>query len=271
MLLRRYVYYFSSIFTLLTGFRDPFKITRIFLGAKVPEGTIVQLRGSGLKFKVRGKMDIWSLKETLLDSFYERYGFTPQDGWIIVDIGGGIGDYTIFAAHDRDKAHVIAFEPFPESYRLLQTNLTLNQIHNVLLSSQAVGSQTGIMQFGAEPADPLSRQTSVVSGVATGESLVVQSVSLEAVVDQLAGGHLDLIKLDCEGAEFDILMNSPAVVLEKIDRIVLEYHDGVTANTHGDLVKYLTKQGFQVESWDNFAHANIGYLRAWHEVRSKAL
>ncbi|HWR65553.1 MAG TPA: FkbM family methyltransferase [Bellilinea sp.] len=263
MLLHRYAYYLSSIFTLLTGFRDPFKITRIFLGAKVTEGTTVQLRGSGLKFKVRGKMDVWSLKETLLDRFYERFGFAVQDGWTIVDIGGGIGDYTIFAAHNRDQARVMVFEPFPESYRLLQDNLTLNQIHNVQLSAQAVGSQTGMVQFGGGPADPLSRQTSVMSGVAIREDLAVQSVSLGAVLEQLASGHIDLIKLDCEGAEFDILMNSPATVLEKIDRIVLEYHDGVTSNTHLDLVKYLTEQGFQVENRENFAHANIGYLRAW--------
>jgi FkbM family methyltransferase len=268
MLLRRYAYHLSSIFTLLTGFRNPFKITGIFLGAKVTEGTIVQLRGSGLKFKVRGKMDVWSLKETLLDRFYERFGFAVQDGWTIVDIGGGIGDYTIFAAHGREQARVIAFEPFPDSYRLLQDNLALNQIHTVQLSTQAVGSQTGIMQFVAGPADPLSRQTSVLSGVATGEGLPVQSVSLGAVLEQLAGGSIDLIKLDCEGAEYDILMNSPAAVLEKIDRIVLEYHDDVTPYKHGDLVKYLTEQGFQVESWENFAHANIGYLRAWHAVRS---
>jgi hypothetical protein len=76
------------------------------------------------------------------------------------------------------------------------------------------------MQFGAGPADPLSRQTSVLSGVATGEGLPVQSVSLGAVLEQLVGGSIDLIKLDCEGAEYDILMNSPAAVLEKIDRIV---------------------------------------------------
>lgn len=271
MLFRRYTYYLSSIFTLLTGFRDPFKIISIFLGAKVAEGTVVQLRSSGLMFKVRGKMDVWSLKETLLDRFYERYGFAVQNGWNIVDIGGGIGDYSIFAAHGRDQARVMVFEPFSESYRLLQDNLVLNQIHNVHMSSMAVGSHTGTLQFVAGSVDPLSRQTFVSSSVATGEDLAVQSVSLEAVLEQIAGGRIDLIKLDCEGAEYDILMKSPATVLDKIDRIVMEYHDDVTPFTHVDMVKYLTVQGFQVESRENFAHANIGYLRAWHAVRSAAL
>jgi len=268
MLLRRYAYYLSSIFTLLTGFRNPFKITSIFLGAPVDNDAVVQLRGSGLKFKVRGKMDVWSLKETLLDRFYERFGFALQDGWTIVDIGGGIGDYTILAAHSREKAKVLTFEPFPESYSILQANLALNRILNVQLSAQAVGSRAGTLQFAAAPADPLSRQTSSLSGAPIENSLTVPAVSLEAVLQMADEGHIDLIKLDCEGAEYDILLNSPASVLKKIDRIVMEYHDDVTSYTHIDLVKYLTEQGFQVECRENFAHANIGYLRAWQTVRS---
>ena len=186
-------------------------------------------------------MDIWSLKETLLDRFYERFGFAIQDGWTIVDIGGGIGDYSIFAAHERDQARVLAFEPFPESYRLLQDNLNLNQIHNVQLSSQAVASHEGTLQFASGMIDPLSRQTSTVSEDTAGASLFVEAVSLESVLKRPDFDHIDLIKLDCEGAEYDILLNAPASVLEKIERIVMEYHDGVTPFNHLDLVKYLTR------------------------------
>jgi len=262
MLLRRYAYYISSIFTLLTGFRNPIKIIGIFLGANVDKDTIVQLRGSELKFKVRGKMDVWSLKETLLDRFYERLGFAVQDGWTIVDIGGGIGDYTIFAAHGHNLARVTAFEPFPESYRLLQENLVLNQIRNVQLSAQAIGSREGRLQFAAGQVDPLSRQTTLASAESAGESLSVDAIRLESVLALPNIGRIDLLKLDCEGAEYDILLNSPAAVLEKIDRIVMEYHDGVTPFNHLDLANYLTEHGYQVESWENYAHAYIGYLRA---------
>jgi hypothetical protein len=58
-------------------------------------------------------MDV-ELKETLLDRFYERSGLPYRIGWTIVDIGVGIDDYTIFAAHGREQARVMAFEPFPD-------------------------------------------------------------------------------------------------------------------------------------------------------------
>ena len=262
MLLRRYTYYGSSIVTLLAGMRRPLQVTGIFLRAKVPPDTRIELRQTGLKFKVRGKMDVWSLKETLLDRFYERFGFAVQDGWTVVDIGGGIGDYTIFAAYGRPNARVLAFEPFPESFRLLQENLDLNQIDNVEIFSQAVSSHEGTLQFGSPSSDPLSMQTARGLQSPRGDALQVPAVSLGSILNSPAVKRIDLLKLDCEGAEYDILLNSTPAVLEKIDRIVMEYHDGITPFSHDDLVKYLTEHDYKVEWWKNFAHAHIGYLRA---------
>ena len=262
MLLRRYAYYVSSIVTLLAGMRKPLQVTGIFLRAKVPPDTRIELRQTGLKFKVRGKMDVWSLKETLLDRFYERFGFAVQDGWTVVDIGGGIGDYTIFAAYGRPNAQVLAFEPFPESFQLLRENLDLNQIDNVEIFSQAVSSQEGTLQFGSPSSDPLSMQTAHGLLAPAGHALQVPAVSLASIINGPAGGRIDLLKLDCEGAEYDILLNSTPAVLEKIDRIVMEYHNGLTPFSHDDLVKHLTENGYQVEWWKNFAHDHIGYLRA---------
>ena len=262
MLLRRYAYYLSSLVTLLTGMRRPLQVAGIFLRAKVPSDSQIELRQTGLKFKVRGKMDIWSLKETLLDRFYERFGFVVQDGWTVVDIGGGIGDYTIFAAYNHPNARVLAYEPFPESYRLLRENLNLNQIDNVETFSQAVSSQESTLQFGSLSSDPLSMQTAHDMPAPAGDVLHVPAVSLASILNGLAGGRIDLLKLDCEGAEYDILLNSAPSALEKIDRIVMEYHDGITPFDHDDLVKHLTNCGYKVEWWKNFAHNYIGYLRA---------
>lgn len=262
MLLRRYTYYGSSIVTLLAGMRKPLQVAGIFLKTKIPSDTQIELRQTGLKFKVRGKMDVWSLKETLLDRFYERFGFVVQDGWKVVDIGGGIGDYTIFAAYNHPNARVLAYEPFPESFRLLRDNLNLNHIDGVEIFSQAVSGQKSTLQFGASSSDPLSMQTAHGMPAPAGDALQVTAVSLASIVNGPAGGRIDLLKLDCEGAEYDILLNSAPSALEKIDRIVMEYHDGITPFDHDDLVKHLTNCGYKVEWWKNFAHNRIGYLRA---------
>ena len=49
-----------------------------------------------------------------------------QDGWTIIDIGAGLGDFTAYAAQRSPRGRVLAYEPFPESFALLQQNLKLN-------------------------------------------------------------------------------------------------------------------------------------------------
>lgn len=262
MLFRRLAYYLSSIFTLLLGLDNPLQTIKIFTAHSTPAGTVIQIRENGLKFRVRGKMDVWSVKETLLDRFYEKFGFTVQDGWKIVDIGGGIGDYTLFAAVGHSNARVLTFEPFPESYNLLRENVALNLVSNVELFSQAVASQDGSLDIISAPADPLSNQTTPYSEVGEQSPLTVSAVSLASILHEPDFPRIDLLKLDCEGAEYDILMNSRVAVLGKIDRIVMEYHDGITSFSHNDLVRYLKSNGYTVEHWPNPAHHHIGYLRA---------
>src|SRR5687768_15872368 len=120
--LRKYFYYLLSILEILFGFDNPLLLARIFLNL-IPSGIqTVHLRRSGLKFRVRGAMDIWSIKETFLDRFYEKYGFTIQPNWKIIDIGAGLGDYTLYAAVAQTTSQVFSFEPYPESFGLMQEN-----------------------------------------------------------------------------------------------------------------------------------------------------
>lgn len=270
MLFRRLAYYFSSIFTLLLGLKNPLQTIQIFLSSSLPEGTKIEIRKTGLKFIVRGKMDVWSVKETLLNRFYEKFGFVIQDGWNIVDIGGGIGDFTLFAAAGHPHARILSFEPFPESYQLLRENVALNHAENVEIFSQAIASQEGSLDFLTTPGDPLSNQTTAASAVSNSHPLTVSAVSLASVLHGPDLTHIDLLKLDCEGAEYDILMNSPAAVLEKIDRIVMEYHDNIKPFSHQDLVKFLSDKHYRVELWPNPAHDHIGYLRAQRQTEFQA-
>lgn len=57
---------------------------------------------------------------------------------------------------------------------------------------------------------------------------------------------IDLLKLDCEGGEFDILFNLTDSNIDKIDNIVMEYHDKATKYTHLDIIRFLEKNKFKV-------------------------
>lgn len=282
--MNKYTYYLSSIYNLLTGIRNWPLVVRLFLRIAPPGPYAIELRKSGLRLKARGIMDIWSIKETFLDRFYERFGAAVVDGWTVVDIGGGIGDYTLFAALSDPHGKVYCFEPYPGSFALLQENLAANRhaftgaISNVQAFPEAIWSQAGGLTIDSTVGEPgqfisrgavtggaVSGGTSAAGGASTagGTSAQVPSISLAQAFERLGIAHCDLMKIDCEGAEYPILFNAPQEVLDRVQRIVMEYHDRVTRYTHRDLQEFLSSRGFAVRAVQNYVHPDLGYLYAW--------
>ena len=207
-------------------------------------------------------MDVWSIKETFLDRFYEKYGFVMEPGWNVIDIGAGIGDYTLHTATAQPDGKVFAFEPYPESFTLMKENLRRNGVSNVQAFDQAIGADTGDLILDLTSGEPLHFQSQVEQAANIKNSLSVKSLSLIDALAKLDLDTCDLLKLDCEGAEYSILFNSSPPALERIQRIVMEYHDNLVPHHHGELVRFLQERGFQVETFPNPVHSNLGYLRA---------
>jgi FkbM family methyltransferase len=257
-------YYISSIYNLLTGIKNWPLVVRIFLKIAPPGPYLIELRKSGLRLKARGVMDVWSIKETFLDRFYERFGAAVEDGWTVVDIGGGIGDYTLFAALANPHGKVYAFEPFPQSFAFLQENVTANRATNIQAFQEAIWSQAGAVKIDSttgEPGQFISRTTDVIVEQAT----QVPSISLAQAFERQGIAQCDLMKIDCEGAEYPILFNTPDEVLQRVRRIVMEYHDSVTKYTHRDMQSYLESKGYAVRVVHSYVHADLGYLYAWRK------
>ena len=70
------------------------------------------------------------------------------------------------------------------------------------------------------------------------------------------------MKIDCEGAEYEILCGCGSKTLSKIERITMEYHDGFKGRSHQELVDLLTANDFKVCCDSNIVHDDIGYLYA---------
>jgi FkbM family methyltransferase len=273
-LLQKYSYYLTSIIKLLLYIRPLSAVLGVFLRTPRFGYQEISLPGQAVSFKVRGKMDIWSIKETFLDRFYERFGVPLGAGWTILDVGGGIGDFTIFAARAHASNTVYAFEPTPQSFALLQENLKRNHVKNAYAHPQAIWSSESTLWMDTNAGEP-GQYTSLAgsAGSAMAGAVVVRSISLEQALQKIGAGHCDLLKMDCEGAEYAILFNTPAEILNRIQRIVMEYHDNAgqhaglsengKPNTHQDLARFLQSQGFTVKVTPNFVHDYLGYLYAF--------
>ena len=254
-------YYFKSIFELLFGFKNPLQVVSVFLKPAAPGRLTVRLKDPDLQLQVRGKMDIWSVKETFIDRFYTKYGCELGKNWTIVDIGAAIGEFSLYAAAKDPGARIIAYEPFPESVELFKENLAMNGIQNVTLIPRAVWKTAATLDLDISRLEPL-QITSGVTDKSSGSSVRVEAVSLADVLRSNKLTSVDLVKLDCEGAEFDILLGSRPEIVKAFKRIVMEYHDGADGRHHAQLESHLQSLGYRVTSRVNVVHPQIGYLYA---------
>jgi FkbM family methyltransferase len=261
--LRALLYYAYSLVEMVIHFKNWPKVLSLLIHQPGWGLMTLRIRRPKMDVFVRGAMDIWSVKETILDQFYTRYGTPVQADWTVVDVGAGIGDYCLHATNGVDGVKVVAFEPYPGSYDLLQRNLALNGIEQVRTYQKAVWGSSGKLHLNLSTGEPLQIQSQENPGFQTGEDvLIVDAVSLEAVLTTEKLDMVDLLKMDCEGAEYEIFLYAPEDILGRIKRIIMEYHDIDAEHHHQVLVSFLQNQGYRVTCHQNFVHQHIGYLYA---------
>ena len=81
------------------------------------------------------------------------------------------------------------------------------------------------------------------------KSIDVEVVSLSDIINELALPKIDLLKLDCEGSEFDILLNTSKKIFENIKEIVLEVHESpASSHSKSDLASFLQSVGYSIDT-----------------------
>ena len=255
----RWIYYLSSISTILLGMRPIGSILRLFLGLPVPRPLILRLDGA--RFRVSTRMDVWILKESCLDRDYER-GARIEPDWTVVDVGAGMGDFTVHAARLCPRGTVYAFEPLPESFARLEEHLRVNGIGNASAFPEAIASADGMLALYTVTGLSGQHRTAGDGTNRAGVPIAVRAATLASTFERLGIARCDFLKIDCEGAEFEILLGLPDAALSRIARIALEYHDHVTEHSHEELVAFLEARGFRVRVHPSPAWRELGFLYA---------
>jgi len=203
---------------------------------------------SGVEFETHEAVDATTIGVIFLR---REYGAIGRD-WTVIDVGANIGVFAVFAA--EAGVRVFAYEPMPENYELLLRNLERNdllgQVQAFPLGVAARRERRSL--FVAEN----NASHTMFPPAAGGRNVSVECVSLADVVADNAISQCDLLKLDCEGAEFEILEAVPAATLDRIRRIRLEWHPGYDLE---ELIAFLAGNGFRVV-WREVADEGRGML-----------
>ena len=214
---------------------------------------------SGVTFQLRPN----TLDLPVLDEIWVRNAYSidqeiiPKDA-IVVDIGGHIGGFAVLAARFARNGKVFCYEPNPDNFRLLERNLELNHLDNVIVQQSGVSGATGEYYLSGSGATASTSDSSL-------GGIQIHCTELKEVFDQNSLARVHFLKCDCEGAEFDILLNTPTEYLKRIDRIILEYHvpEG-SPHSYGELVDCLERANFHVsiEGSDNLGVLSGENLKA---------
>jgi FkbM family methyltransferase len=137
----------------------------------------------------------------------------------VLDVGAHVGSFALWTCARAPAARVVSVEPEPRNFNDLVTNVKRNDLSDrVEAVHAALAGQPGTVTLHV----PMNRESG--SALATGgTSVEADSVSLAQLLERF-DGQIDLLKLDCEGAEWPVLTDLDAAVWEKIPRLVMECH-----------------------------------------------
>lgn len=184
-----------------------------------------------------------TLKEIFIDKVYD---IKIKDARVILDIGANIGIYSLYALFNNKMAKIYAFEPEEDNFNQIKDNVKINNVQGKIVPFKlAISNKSGIISFFKDP--QTSRGHSMFFH--KGEETKVEAIKLEDIFLKLKIDKCDILKIDIEGAEYDVLYNCPDEILKKIKCIMVEYHEGFDNRpeyTGRGIKKFLSDKEFKI-------------------------
>ena len=202
---------------------------------------------------LEGPMHVFGLSE---------YDFNVID-WnrvhTVIDAGAHVGSFSLWAGL-RAHCQIYALEPNPEVFRMLVENLDRAGISpRVVVRSAALAGSSRVATLSSPTR--ASHGASIVSDKG-GAEIAVQTMTLVEAIADAGYESVDFLKLDIEGAEYELFATASLSLLSQARLIVIECHpvEGATAQ---QLIDKLHMAGFAVAS----ELTTSGLVLAWHEPR----
>jgi len=189
------------------------------------------------------------------------YFDTDKDCPLIVDIGSHIGISVIYFKALYPNSHILAFEPNPLSFEILEENVNSNGLDNIQLINKAISSDNSIKDFYIDNSNNQWYSNSSFlknswSGKESTKNIKVECTRLDDYVKDI--NKIDMLKIDTEGSEYEIL-NSHKQILSKVNNISVEYHP--VKGSKIEKILTLLKQHFDIKIL--YEGEEIKKIRKW--------
>jgi FkbM family methyltransferase len=193
-------------------------------------------------------------KDIFVHRFYHFEAQRPNP--LIIDGGSNIGMSILYFKHVYPQARIIGFEPDPGIFPYLEQNMEANRLTDVRVVRAALAGQEGALTFFSD-----GKYGSYLAGDSTAavpENWTKHEVPCIRLRDYLTD-PVDFLKLNIEGAEWDVLADSEPM-LRQIREIVIEYHHlpGLHRTLH-KILALLHDHGFEylINSFDSETNRGV--------------
>lgn len=221
----------------------------------------------GMVFQTRGGQEVnvpkrlmHTFKEVFFDDPYLRMNplSDPQKAYTIVDIGANVGFFSLYCAEKYPNAKIHSVEPMPINHERLGSYT--GSVSNVTVHHLAMSSSDGTIDLHFDASDSVTTAATVVGdglGIVQPDKVTVNSRKMDTWCEENQIESIDLLKMDCEGSEYDVFYNLPEDWLTKVKNIAMEVHqvDDDRKNMEG-LKEFLAGQGYEISSYRDILWAS---------------
>jgi FkbM family methyltransferase len=204
---------------------------------------------------------------TIAVVFFRKHYGNVDGKSVIIDIGANIGVFSIYAALEGKNVKVYTFEPISKNYQLLLKNISNNNLSDRIKPfNLGIASKNEKRKFHLE-SSPLH---SLVQKGENNFSASVDCISLNYVLVKNKISKVDLLKMNCEGGEYEILYSTPIDCFKKIFEIRMEYHNiDSEKNNLNHLISFLENMGYKtINIWKNSKKDGFLWVKRAKEVDS---
>ena len=194
---------------------------------------------------------------------YQRDRLVPlMRGGNVIEIGGHKGYFSMLAASVAKR--VVVFEPTAINFDYLCKNIEINQFNHVTPVKKAVSDTNEPRVFTIS--DKTDARHSLYETEFSGSAQKVQVLctTIPEIVVDYSVFNISLLKIDCEGGEYDILLNLEPNIAQYIPRIVCEIHEAPSIPYQKEtLFEHMTSLGYSAEVYGGRRMGDMDLWMAW--------
>jgi FkbM family methyltransferase len=217
-----------------------------------------------LRTPTEGVSDHDIAREVLLQDQYRLAGLEGVRLGAVIDIGAHVGCFSRAVLHLHPENTVLSIEPEAANFRQLEINLAHERTRGrARCLRAAVSSDRDRRRLCRSATNSGAHRTARGSGLATGEE--VTSITLADALTAAAAERIGLLKIDCEGGEYDIVAGADSATLQRVDLVVMELHATPELLREGhdpnEVLARLAAEGFELRLLEDIFYLSEG--RFW--------